>query len=492
MKLFKYILPLMLLSFTFVACENTLEDVQPDQSLDADGALSNADAILAVRTSLYSRMHSFGYTTNYFLGAESIADNMQGRPGTSRFNALNSGGRGAGLSVRGDTWGIVHRANLLLAVEDGVLPAATQDYVRGEAYFFRAFAMHNNVRVLGYEPGMAPATGEGAGFVLGDIIRTEAVQDINAVDARPRNTVTEVYTQIKADLALAIPLLAGRTNRNFITAAAAEALYARVLLYERNYAGALTRASNARASTSAVLTPESRVFNMFDELAGTNPGGIFVVTVDPNNESQGVNSSLAAYTSKQWVAQIPSASVLALYDPADARNGWFSACDNEPANAPDTDDPRFRLSNCNGINGGFELNKWDGEKGQFADDLPFFRVEEMVLIQAEASLGNPATSTPVQIANSIAFLNELRTRRGLAAFLPTDFVTGADLLNEILDERRREFIGEGQRFFDLKRLGRDIPKASANTVPYTDIRILDDISVAELQANPELVNNPGY
>jgi hypothetical protein len=56
-----------------------------------------------------------------------------------------------------------------------------------------------------------------------------------------------------------------------------------------------------------------------------------------------------------------------------------------------------------------------------------------------------------------------------------------------------ELAFEGDRWFTLKRLGREIVKAAPSaTLPFTDYRILPPIPVRETQSNPSLKQNFGY
>jgi hypothetical protein len=72
-------------------------------------------------------------------------------------------------------------------------------------------------------------------------------------------------------------------------------------------------------------------------------------------------------------------------------------------------------------------------------------------------------------------------------------MSGEALLNEILLERMKEFVGEGQRFFDLKRYGRGIVKTTpAVVVAFDDFRILPPIPQREVDGNPNLKQNRGY
>src|SRR6185369_3324678 len=76
---------------------------------------------------------------------------------------------------------------------------------------------------------------------------------------------------------------------------------------------------------------------------------------------------------------------------------------------------------------------------------------------------------------------------------PDNLLTGQPLLDEILRQRRIELAFEGNRFFDLKRLGMDLVKTPHyNTVAFTDIRILPAIPQSDIDINPNLKQNAGY
>jgi len=86
-------------------------------------------------------------------------------------------------------------------------------------------------------------------------------------------------------------------------------------------------------------------------------------------------------------------------------------------------------------------------------NFPAFRTGEMYLIRAEAR----ARST--QEGPALDDLNALRAAR-INGYTPVTGVTGALLLEAIANERRRELVGEGHRFFDLKRTTRIITRGS--------------------------------
>ena len=69
-------------------------------------------------------------------------------------------------------------------------------------------------------------------------------------------------------------------------------------------------------------------------------------------------------------------------------------------------------------------------------------------------------------------------------------------------ERRKEFFGEGLRFYDLARGGYDMPLVDSFQQSYDDLtgqppsagsyRFAFPISLSERNANPNIVQNYGY
>lgn len=135
------------------------------------------------------------------------------------------------------------------------------------------------------------------------------------------------------------------------------------------------------------------------------------------------------------------------------------------------------------------LGKFPSMNG--ADNVTLFRVEEMHLIAAETSLraGNAT--------DALSYLNNIPAIRGLGA----GYYASATLEN-ILEERRKEFAFEGLRFHDLSRMGMDMPLIDGfkqlnddltGTPPvYGSHRYAYPISLSERNANPNMVQNYGY
>ena len=276
------------------SCTDLLEQPEPSTSISQEVALSDPGAVEAIRAQMYSRMQSGAYTTTYMLGPAALADEITNRPGTTRLNGLAENNRGSGMGSWGTSYNLINEANLIIngVGQDVFDSQATLEQYQAEALTLRAFAYHHLVRAYGYEPGMSPATGQGSGFDLGVVLRTQPAQSPEDASFRPRKTVSRIYSQIESDLQRAITLFqnSGDAGTNqYITLAAAQALHARVSLYAGNYQDANDYAVSALQNTSASLaTTQSGVANMFNETAGTNPEAIFLTVIDPATESLGV------------------------------------------------------------------------------------------------------------------------------------------------------------------------------------------------------------
>ena len=106
------------------------------------------------------------------------------------------------------------------------------------------------------------------------------------------------------------------------------------------------------------------------------------------------------------------------------------------------------------------------------------RLPEMYLIKCEAEYRIAPTSD-----DALSTLNTMRTYRNLTALqeLPGDFYT------ELINEYRREFLGEGQLFFLYKRLNHPVIAYSdidpVATRAYTFPLPLSEIQAAEREDN---------
>jgi hypothetical protein len=118
--------------------------------------------------------------------------------------------------------------------------------------------------------------------------------------------------------------------------------------------------------------------------------------------------------------------------------------------------------------------------GGASNDFPIYRYADLLLMMAECNvrLGNAGSAKQ--------YVDIIRQRAGLAA------LTGNPTLENIYDERGFELNWEGFRRQDMIRFGKFLlPKTLKNSTS-PEFRKLFPIPTSALNANPSLVQNPGY
>ncbi len=153
---------------------------------------------------------------------------------------------------------------------------------------------------------------------------------------------------------------------------------------------------------------------------------------------------------------------------------------------------------------GYAVTKWKnitstglpGSDPSFVDtDFPLFRLADVYLMYAEAVVRG---GTGGSMATAVSYINKIRER---AYGNDSGNITASDLtLNFILNERARELYWEAQRRTDLIRFGKFTGgsylwpwKGGVKAGIATDSHYnLYPIPAADMTANPNLVQNPGY
>lgn len=137
---------------------------------------------------------------------------------------------------------------------------------------------------------------------------------------------------------------------------------------------------------------------------------------------------------------------------------------------------KYRPFTENNADAGFDANL------NYNNNYRFYRVAEAYLNAAELLL---ETGGDANLAKD--YVNKIRRRAGIAEL-------GAVTLDDVINERRLEFVGEGKRYFDLVRTG----KAATVLVPdsygyrtnsWAESKKYIPIAQAELDSDPALVQN---
>ncbi|MCF6130844.1 RagB/SusD family nutrient uptake outer membrane protein [Flavobacterium wongokense] len=148
------------------------------------------------------------------------------------------------------------------------------------------------------------------------------------------------------------------------------------------------------------------------------------------------------------------------------------------------------------------IDKYPGKVGtnrELQSDYKIFRMSEMYFIRAEALI---AAGDLTGAANAVQAVRIARTFRNSPPALPV-YANATAAWADVLLERRLELYLEGHRYIDLKRLGtlanagidrysRDCEQVNVCSIPTTDTRFTAPIPIREMNANPQMEQNPGY
>jgi hypothetical protein len=158
-----------------------------------------------------------------------------------------------------------------------------------------------------------------------------------------------------------------------------------------------------------------------------------------------------------------------------------------------TTDRRFPLFISATVDDTCLVNKFfTSSRGAKIVDVKMMRISEMYLIMAEAYAGLN------NLTNAAKFYNDLRTIR-IIGYIPETFFTKAEAISKIYDERARELCFEGFRYFDhirrglsIDRINSDVQSSNWKNLSSNDFRMLFPVPQTSTNANPNMIQNPGY
>lgn len=506
----------MMLMLAFLSgCKKQLE-IAPRQSIDANGALTSRETIEASIISVYATLKNVRlYGRDLTLLPDALSDNGFATQKSGRFVPEVQNIQGAHFT--GTVWSASYAAinqinNTLSAIATTTLnPAMTsveKNRWEGQLLFLRGLYYFNLANVYGYIPG-AVVTAQDRGSV--PLVTKGISTSTDALAFKPsRATQAEVYKQIVDDFTSANAQLAfPGLGFGFANKAVAQGMLAKVNLFIKNYSEAKKWADSAIALAGSKLTTTGTYVSNWR--AATHGETLFQIVYAANNENIGVNESLQTSLTTQvspgnqvttggFGDLVPTISLLNDLGITLAGGNTTTTYASNHVVASRSTDVRNLLYEPGTSGRGpikVESTKYIGKNGFInLDNAPVMRISEIYLIRAEAQA--TAGSSVLDLGKALEDLKLLKARRytdysGSAQEANDNASSQAVLYEEILRQRRIELAFEGSRFFDLKRLGRDIVKAPHyNTLSFTDTRFLPPLPQGEIDGNPNLKQNAGY
>lgn len=506
-----------LLSVILLATSCSLEKM-PSGSVSTNDVQS-IDDVTKLRNYLYIRLRGM-YSGSYIYGGELMTDIFHASIGYgNRGGIYHKWQWTATESLAEGLWGHVYfttaTANFLIQemdklaekVELSDAEKALLDTYYGEAYFLKAAAMFESVKMFA-EPYTKSTS------ALGMMIVDTYNPTSDASTYPARSTVGETYEYIDKYLGMAATKLAsvpGKVASMFLTSDAVSAMQARVALYKGDYSTAISKSTTLiesgkypliSAENVASQEDRNKVIDKFNALWTDDSGEECMMQLYADYAASSLPSSLEYYYISMNANgiyapdYIPEQWIIDLYPSNDIRTLWFG-------------NHTLTYQNING--NAMILKKFPGNRklqdpskttSDYINKIKLFRIAEQYLIAAEAY----ANSGDDEKAND--YLNMLLTAR---EFYHEDVVLRGDLLKEAIKaERVKELIGEGFRFYDLKRYGQGFARSAAQntniitnagstqtelfSASASDFRWLWPIPQAEIDSNPQIAEqqNPGY
>lgn len=491
-----------ILAASLSSCVNDWLDVAPSDGTDADAALTSSSDLAAVRTGMYKALKGNSSLVDYYgqqffvygdvhAGDDYQYNNLGGSNRASFYYDMNYQ-TASEFTSSNVAWKspyiVIGRANrIIAAAEGGALSdaaeaKATIDQYAAEAKVLRALAHFDLVRIYG-----KPYT-EDQGASLGVPLVT-GVLESNAKPAR--STVAEVYTQVVKDLTEAISsnALATETEPGYVSVWGAKAILSRVYLNMGDYANALSVAEDIIKNSGAALWTRDQYFKAWDASTPNESEFLFRLNVSgstDNNDLNGIGNLQGRDGYKEMVATKKFVDMLSA-DANDVRNDMF---------LPATADKEVAVYGTNKV----FLNKLRGQGGNLRNVtiVPIIRLSEVYLTAAECAFRKNDKTKAVEYLNDLV-KNRTTTEASLAT---VDNIT----LERILIERRKELIGEGQRYFDALRNNETITRYTseadkgwhktlskeAQSFNRDYFKAIAAIPQAEINANPNIKQNTGY
>lgn len=495
-----------ILAASLSSCVNDWLDVAPSDGTDADAALTSSSDLAAARTGMYKALKGNSSLVDYYgqqffvygdvhAGDDYQYNNLGGSNRASFYYDMNyqtASEFSSSTSSSNVAWKspyiVIGRANrIIAAAEGGALSdaaeaKATIDQYAAEAKVLRALAHFDLVRIYG-----KPYT-EDQGASLGVPLVTEVLES----NAKPaRSTVAEVYTQVVKDLTEAISsnALATETEPGYVSVWGAKAILSRVYLNMGDYANALSVAEDIIKNSGAALWTRDQYFKAWDASTPNESEFLFRLNVagsTDSNDLNGIGNLQQREGYKEMVATKKFVDMLTS-DPEDVRNEMF---------LPATAAKEVATYGTNKV----YLNKLRGQGGNLRNVtiVPIIRLSEVYLTAAECAFRNNDKTKAVEYLNDL-----VKNRTTTVASLATvDNIT----LERILIERRKELIGEGQRYFDALRNNETITRYTseadkgwhktlskdAQSFNRDFYKAIAAIPQAEINANPNIKQNTGY
>jgi hypothetical protein len=492
----KIYLTLFSLLLVLSSCEKQL-DQTPESSLATDDFFTNNNDFLQAVNGVYSQLNNYPSQALWLseMRSDNINTTSDGNRDWDGINNFTPNITTTGFistAWRANFNGIYNANTVLeaLATKASVLSAANATRYAAEVRFLRAFYYFSLVRTFGQVPLIS------------------SVKSAAEVASIPRSPVADIYALIESDLQFAatnLPATFTGVDLGRPTASAAKGLLGLVYLtksgptYGINGPGlASNEYDKAAALFDQVITGSPFSFgssyaNIFSYTNENNSEVVFDIQFASSLNGAGFPSHLApvAYWTSSGISNSFGNGYGASTFPVSK-----SLVNSYTTNTVGGTDLRYPFNVATTYAPGPFIKKYidvpkRGLSGRdWSINFIVLRYTDILLMKAECILrGAPGSQADVD-----AIVNRVRARAGVGALTNVN-------LARLMQERQREFLGEGLRWNDLVRSGLAISQMNAWRIAdaVTKINevvpnyIIYPVPATEIQTAPGLyTQNPGY
>ncbi|NML21347.1 RagB/SusD family nutrient uptake outer membrane protein [Pseudoflavitalea sp. G-6-1-2] len=435
---------LLLLVCCMAACGKLLDNPLPNDKVSV-AQITDAEIPLLIR-GIYQQSTANAFYLFYVL-QDIMADDVQGT-GYIDFenNNIPNTSSNASSAYVNPFKGILSANQVIRYIEDNK-KEGTLGTALGEAKFMRAY---NYYRLVQHFGGVAIVNGR------------------EPMNAKPfRNTEEEVYNEIVKDLNTAIGNLGDYNGNSLLPSKqAAQALLARVYLWQGKYAEA------RKLAMDVIDAGKNQLDADFGSMFNDNTTSKELIWRQTETSDNAVANGLAVVYGPGPVAQGKPGS----------NNIWIDSNLVKKFDAADKRKLYFYDSTAASVGKKvFFLTKFKVSP-RLNPNYPILRLSEMHLIVAEADARN-------NIVN-LTYLNTVRLQRGAVPADAASITSPQEMIDAVELERRKEFVGEGLRWYDMRRLNKAIPWLDSKLKP-KGFQLLP-IPFQEIFLNPNTAPNPDY
>ena len=392
------------------SCADELDNIRPRNQISQD-QLNEADLDKVVN-GVYAAMEEFVF--QYYLDGDIKGENFTGGPGFALNDPmLMTASSSSVLSMWQKAFTTLKQVNFLVETYESNADKENTSVkiAGGTGYYFRALIYYNMVIRWGGVPILAKRSNE----------------------VVPISSESHVWSFILDDLTKAEELLPEFSDKYYVSQSANDALFAKTYLSLDNSEKAIQYAEKVIGKTNFDLAKTSEeyasafIYNptskeIIFSLANSRSSGLLLIYQSVNDTDPTWNYAPAKGCYDNLYIDVTEKA-------GDIRaQAVFSASDNQRT-----------IKFANGQSGQFIANDNASQS-----PIVVTRIAEMYLIKAEAQKNTTEGNQTLKL-----FLE----KRYRTVNLPTT-MTDLEFQNQILDERHRDFFGEGFRWYDLKRTKR--------------------------------------